>query len=234
MTFLDPLVSTSIGASFFLLALVVATWKLEKVEFKEPETGFSPATVYMVLIFLMLFSVTISYISMSIALGVTNIPPEAISWVKYVEWGFSSPVMLTGILLLTRDKDIVLEGFLAQATLLMTGFAATMLTGLLQILMWCLAAFSLAIVIHRIWVKGRKKVKELGNEAIKHKYYEFAILIGGLWSLYTFYLPMSFDGYQLIGFEMSRFVFTGLDIVSKLGFTFYLISSLETLQKNLI
>lgn len=232
MAGIDPLVSTSLGASIFLLGMVVAVLKLEEMDFEEPETCFSPATVYMTLIFLMLFSVTITYIAMSIAIGTTSIAPESIAWVKYVEWAFSSPAMLAGILLMTKDRDTVIEGLLGQGTLIMTGFAAGMITGTLQYFMWALAAFALGIVLHRIWVKGRKSVR-VQNQKIQTKYYQLSVLVAGLWALYAFYVPLSFEGLGIVSFEMSRLVFTGLDIVAKLGFTFYLIKSLPLIQENL-
>ena len=228
----DPLVSTSLGSAAFLLGLIAAVWRLEEIEFEEPETCFSPATVYMTLIFLILFSVTITYIGLSIAIGASSISAQSIAWAKYVEWAFSSPAMLAGILLLTKNRETVMEGLIAQGTLIMTGFAGGIMTGTLQYFFWMLGIFALGIVLHRIWIKGRKDVQQQ-NEKIQNKYYQLALLVGGLWALYVFYLPLSFEGLGIVSFEMSRFVFTGLDIVAKLGFAIYLIKSLPVIHENL-
>lgn len=229
----DPLVSTSLGSAAFLLGLILTVWRFEEMEFEEPETCFSPATVYMTLIFLVLFSVTITYIGLSIAIGASSISPQSIAWAKYVEWAFSSPAMLAGILLLTKNRETVMEALIAQGTLIMTGFAAGIMTGTIQYFLWALAFFSLGIVLHRIWVKGREEVQESQNQEIQNKYYQLALLVGGLWALYVFYVPLSYEGLGIVSFEMSRFVFTGLDIVAKLGFTIYLIKSLPLIHDNL-
>lgn len=225
----DPLLSTSVGASVFLLAIVAAVFELEKIDDIDVN-GLDPVTIYTIAIFMTLFPVAILYTAFSLALGVINIDPSSLTMLKYIEWSFSGPMMLIGILLITKDRKILMEGLIAMGVLLLTGFSATLISGPLGIIMWFLVALSLGVIVNAVWSKGIEKARE-NKDSIKNLYFEISILVTALFILYSFYVPLSYDGFELIGLRTSRAVFTGLDIVSKVGFCAFLIRNIETIAE---
>lgn len=155
---------------------------------------------------------------------------EPFYWARYVDWFFTTPLLLLDLALLagaTKEAIVWLLGL--DVMMIATGFFAGVTAGDIR---WIWFAVSSVIFIWLLWVllaEILKSAKQRPPE-VQKKFFQLAIILAVVWTIYPILWVLGTEGINVIGLEGEVATFAIIDLIAKVGFGFLLLSNRKVLE----
>ena len=159
-------------------------------------------------------------------------PGVKTTWIRYVTWGLSTPLLVLDLTFLGRSKLPLVTALVgADVVMILTGFVATIMPDPLNMLWYaisCGAFLAFAVALLTTY-KTQAKAQHPRSAAI----FDRIVLVHlFLWTLYPVVWILSVEGLGVFGTPTEAMLFTILDVVAKVGFGFLALNSLKTIVDN--
>lgn len=192
--------------------------------------GISYLDFYAIILTLVPLTAALSYLMMSLGLGSVNVYGLDLNWLRYFEWGISTPILLVGLTMLGLDKKITIQAMILQFLVIVTGFLAAFFPMPMKAVFFILSSAAFLGIIYLLMRPVAEKVSER-PEIIQHLYKRLRNFTIGIWLIYPFIWIPSTEGLTVIGAETSLIAFTVLDLVAKIGYAYIVLRSVEQVNK---
>jgi len=183
----------------------------------------------------------VNYLAMALGFGLTTITIAGeelpIYWARYVDWFFTTPLLLIDLGLLAganRNElaslvglDMLMIGTGAVATL--TTGAGVLSVGAQRLIWWGVSTGFLLVLLYMLFGTLGKRVAELPS-SVRSKFSTLRLLIVVLWLIYPVWWLVGTEGIGLVDLYIETLGFAILDLAAKVGFGFILLSSREVLD----
>ncbi|MDY6776998.1 MAG: bacteriorhodopsin [Candidatus Nanohaloarchaea archaeon] len=221
------------AAVFFATFLAFLAWSYRNQEgLGEFSVGVSYKQVFGVVLSIVPLVAGLSYTLMAFDLGFVEVAGRTVSYIRYFEWGVSTPLLLFGLAALTQ-KDRLVYGLVGlDVAMIVTGFFASVTTGAMKLGFLAVSTGAFLVLLYLLLFRSKEAI-EKRPETIQKIFRPLRILTLLVWGLYPFVWALSTDGFALVGFEVSQLVFMALDLTAKVGYTGIVLYRLETLGSRL-
>jgi bacteriorhodopsin len=155
---------------------------------------------------------------------------EPFYWARYVDWFFTTPLLLLDLALLagaTKEAIVWLLGL--DVLMIATGFFAGITASDIRYVWF---AVSTVIFIWLLWVllsEILKSAKQRSPE-VRAKFNQLAIILAVVWSIYPILWLLGTEGFNVIGITGEIATFMVIDLIAKVGFGFLLLSNRKVLE----
>ncbi len=159
-------------------------------------------------------------------------PGTKTTWIRYVTWGLSTPLLVLDLTFLGRSKLPLITALVgADVVMILTGFVATIMPDPLNLLWYVIScgaflAFAAALLTT---YKKQAKAQHPRSAAVFDRIVTVHLF---LWTLYPVVWILSVEGLGVFGTPTEAMLFTILDVVAKVGFGFLALNSLKTIVDN--
>jgi bacteriorhodopsin len=155
---------------------------------------------------------------------------EPFYWARYVDWFFTTPLLLLDLALLagaTKEAIAWLLGL--DVMMIATGFFAGITASDIR---WVWFAVSCVIFVWMLWVLLAEILKAAGNRPpeVRSKFNQLAIILAVVWTIYPILWVLGTEGINVIGIEGEVATFAVIDLIAKVGFGFLLLSNRKVLE----
>jgi len=155
---------------------------------------------------------------------------EPFYWARYVDWFFTTPLLLLDLALLagaTKEAIVWLLGL--DVMMIATGFFAGITASDIRYV-WFIA--SALVFVWLLWVLLSEVVKAANQRApeVKAKFIQLAVLLAIVWTIYPILWLLGTEGFNVIGITGEVATFTIIDLIAKVGFGFLLLSNRKVLE----
>ena len=181
-------------------------------------------------------SATVAYLGMSLKQGWFPILREGhefyepFYWARYVDWFFTTPLLLLDLALLAgASKEAIVWLIGLDLGMIATGFFAGVTSSDLR---WVWFGVSALIFVWILWVllaEVLKAAKQRPPE-VRAKFQQLAILLAVVWSIYPILWIFGTEGLGIIGITPEVASFVIIDLIAKVGFGFLLLSNRKVLD----
>lgn len=178
----------------------------------------------------------IAYLGMSLKQGWFPILREGQSmaepfyWARYVDWFFTTPLLLLDLALLAGASKEAIAWLLGlDVAMIATGFFAGVTSGDIR---WIWFGVSALIFVWLLWVllvEVLKAAKQRPPE-VRAKFNQLAILLAVVWTIYPILWILGTEGINVIGITGEVATFVVIDLIAKVGFGFLLLSNRKVLE----
>lgn len=160
-----------------------------------------------------------AYMMMSLGFGTALVAGRPVAWLRYFEWGITTPLLLTGLAVLVQKQRFLLYLIGLDVTMILTGFAATVSGPPLREMALLVSTAALAALLHQLL---RPPVDlDRKPERLHRLFRRLRNITAAVWLAYPLAWLASTDGYALVGLETSFLIFLALDLVAKGGYAAY-------------
>ncbi len=224
---------TALGGGIMFLATFV--WFLRYAYKSDAELGglsfgLDYRDTFVVVLSVVPLTSALSYLLMSTGLGFFEVSGRMIPFIRYFEWGISTPLLLFGLSVLVGRDETAFKLLLLDVLMIATGFAAAILPAPTRFLPLAVSVICLVAIITFLVKKASSKA-EGKPEAVQILYEDLQSIIILLWSIYPVIWTLSSEGLGLLSFQASFIMFTVLDLTAKIGFTGAVIRSMDRLNE---
>ena len=179
---------------------------------------------------------TVAYLAMALKQGWFPILREGqelaepFYWARYVDWFFTTPLLLLDLALLagaTMEAIVWLLGL--DVLMIATGFFAGVTSTNLRYVWFIVSSL---VFIWLLWVllaEILKAAKQRPPE-VRSKFNQLAILLAILWTIYPILWLLGTEGFNVIGITGEVATFAIIDLIAKVGFGFLLLSNRKVLE----
>ena len=155
------------------------------------------------------------------------------TWVRYVTWFTSTPLLLLALTWLGRSSLPLVAGLLgANAFMIGTGFVATILPEDALSLTWWTISTGAYLAIAWAFVGRYKREAKAALPASASVFDRLVVVHLVLWTAYPVVWLLSPEGFDVVGDTWEAGLFTVLDVAAKVGFGFLAANSLRTIEQN--
>jgi len=179
----------------------------------------------------------VAYLAMSLKQGWFPITREGemmaepFYWARYVDWFFTTPLLLLDLALLagaTKEAIVWLLGL--DVMMITTGFFAGITASDTR---WIWFALSCVIFVWMLWVLLAEVLKAAQGRSpeVRSKFYQLAILLAILWTVYPILWVLGTEGLGVISITGEVATFAVIDLIAKVGFGFLLLSNRKVLEE---
>jgi len=184
-------------------------------------------TVTHVLTFFIAAVAACAYYAMWAGLGVefktTDSTPRVIFWARYVDWAITTPLILVDLALLSRtDTPTILTLVGCDLLMVITGLIGALTVAPYKYCWW-VAGLAFFIIVVTTLIGRLNNAEGYGGEALKGL--SWLTIIS--WIVYPVVWIVGSEGTGALGLSQEVGIITLTDLVSKLGFGFYLLANLE-------
>lgn len=171
-----------------------------------------------------------AYLSMFFGLGLTEVELANgtvldIYWARYVDWLFTTPLLLFDLALLAgaTDRETLLALGLTDVVMIVTGLAgAVSATYLARYTWWFVSTVTLLVLLYLLWGTMTERAQSLDEETqSRFRVLRNALVV--LWLAYPVLWLLGTEGAGLIPLFHETLGFMVLDVTAKVGFGFVLI-----------
>ncbi len=224
---------TALGGGLLFLATFI--WFLRyairsDADFGGLSFGLDYRDTFIVVLSIVPLTSALSYLLMSTGLGFIEISGRMIPFLRYFEWGISTPLLLFGLSVLVGKDKTAFKLIMLDVLMIATGFAAAIMPAPTRFIPLAVSVACLIAIIIFLTRKASKKAEE-GPEAVRILYEDLQTIIIWLWAIYPVIWTLSSEGLGLIEFAPSFVLFTVLDLSAKIGFTAAVIRSMDRLNE---
>ena len=179
---------------------------------------------------------TVAYLAMALKQGWFPIAREGQAmaepfyWARYVDWFFTTPLLLLDLALLagaTKEAIVWLLGL--DVMMIATGFFAGVTASDTR---WIWFAVSCVIFVWMLWVllaEVLKAAKQRPPE-VRARFNQLAVLLAILWTIDPILWVLGTEGLGVIGIGGEVATFAIIDLIAKVGFGFLLLSNRKVLE----
>lgn len=151
---------------------------------------------------------------------------------RYVDWAITTPILLTGLILLGLHEHGRASGFVVSTVVL---DALMIVTGLISSLstapdakwvwyLWSCAAF--AGVLYNLWMPVRA-ISRAEDGPMAGAYAKNLVFLTVVWFLYPIVFAIGPEGLKAIGADASSWAILVLDVTAKVVYAFYAAANVE-------
>ena len=185
--------------------------------------------------FLIALIAGISYFVMATGGGLTLVGDRAFYYARYVDWIFTTPLLLIDLALLALarpGRNLGLIGALVGLDLVMilTGLWAGGTAGGGRYVLWFISTAAMVallyLVVTRLFAAARTQ-----SPAVQQIFRTLAVLTVVLWSLYPIVWLLGTEGFGAVGLTIEIALFLVLDLAAKIGFGFLLLTNRQALSE---
>ncbi len=223
----------TIGMLLGMLYFIARGWSVERRRLQE---------FYIVTIFITAIAF-VNYLAMALGFGLTTITIAGeelpIYWARYVDWFFTTPLLLIDLGLLagaTRNELASLVGL--DMLMIGTGAVATLSTGASglgagaeRLIWWGVSTGFLLVLLYMLFGTLGKRASDLPGAAAS-KFRTLRLLIVVIWLVYPVWWLVGTEGLVLVNLYIETLGFAVLDLTAKVGFGFILLSSRDVLEMS--
>lgn len=215
--------------SFALFGFYFAYRGYRSEGFEDFSVGVSYTESYSIIITLVPAGAAAAYTLMAFGLGFTAVGPRTVSYLRYFEWGMTTPILMAGVVLIAQDRRFLGRVMFADLAMIASGFFATVLPAPLRYVPLALGGAALGYILYALRVEG-PDLMDHKPDTTKRLFRRFSILVLALWPVYPLAWMLSTDGFALIGLEASLALFLALDLAAKIGYGFVVLREIEALS----
>ncbi|MEI7794956.1 MAG: bacteriorhodopsin [Thermoleophilia bacterium] len=155
---------------------------------------------------------------------------EPFYWARYVDWFFTTPLLLLDLALLagaTMEAIVWLLGL--DIMMIATGFFAGVTSTNLR---WVWFIVSSVIFVWLLWVLLAEVLKAARQRPpeVRAKFNQLVVLLAILWTIYPILWILGTEGLNVIGITGEVATFAVIDLIAKVGFGFLLLSNRKVLD----
>ena len=217
----------SLWVGFFGMALpTVIFYKM----FLAEETG--KQRLFHVLTLTVTAMAAMAYLFMALGEGWFEVAGRPLFYMRYIDWIITTPILLLDLCLLAQaeiEKTALL--FLMDILMIIGGFLGSLLTTWYKYLFWGVAMLMYVPIVMELLFSIRDCARKAG-EAVLGVYSFLSYLTVVMWSLYPVVWMLA-EGSYVVGPGMEALLYMILDIISKVGFGFFLLRSHHALSEAL-
>jgi len=172
-----------------------------------------------------------SYLAMALGQGVTEVDGRTVYWARYVDWLFTTPLLLLDLALLVRAGRNLVFGLVgADVFMIATGLIASLSPAPLNYLWW---AVSTAAFVALLWgLLGRLSAVASDQPGeVGSLFGTLRNLTAVLWTAYPIVWMIGTEGLGLVGLGVEVLLFMILDLSAKVGFGFLLLTNRAVLER---
>ena len=155
---------------------------------------------------------------------------EPFYWARYVDWFFTTPLLLLDLALLAgATKEAIVWLLVLDVMMIATGFFAGITAGDIRYVWFIVSSL---FFIWLLWVLLAEVVKAANQRApeVRSKFIQLAVLLAVVWTIYPILWLLGTEGFNVIGITGEVATFTIIDLVAKVGFGFLLLSNRKVLE----
>jgi bacteriorhodopsin len=183
------------------------------------------------------FIAATSYLAMTLGLGVTAVDGETLYLPRYVDWTFTTPILLVGLTLTGlhehhRHSSYILPIVVLDVLMIVTGLFSALADNAGERWIWyAWSCVAFAGVLYLLWVPVRAISDEMGGqmETVYRKNLLFLTLV---WFFYPVVFLLGPQGVGVIDNVADVWIILVLDVVAKVGYGFLAASRFKTVPRN--
>jgi bacteriorhodopsin len=184
----------------------------------------------------------VNYLAMALGFGLTTITIGGeelpIYWARYVDWFFTTPLLLIDLGLLVGANRNELASLVGLDMLMIaTGAVATLTTGAgamaagaQRLLWWGVSTGFLLVLLYILFGTLNRRLASLPAD-VTATFKTLRLLVLVIWLVYPVWWLLGTEGFGLVTLYVETLGFAVLDITAKVGFGIILLSSREVLGK---
>ncbi|MCX6409399.1 MAG: bacteriorhodopsin [Actinobacteria bacterium] len=155
---------------------------------------------------------------------------EPFYWARYVDWFFTTPLLLLDLALLAgASKEAIVWLIGLDIGMIATGFFAGVTSSDLRWVWFGVSAFIFVWILWVLLAEVLKAAKQRPPE-VRAKFQQLAILLAVVWSVYPILWILGTEGLGVIGITPEVASFVIIDLIAKVGFGFLLLSNRKVLD----
>ncbi len=181
----------------------------------------------------------ISYLVMAAGGGtsllVTDEGTRVFYWARYIDWLFTTPLLLLDLALLAlvrpgRNIGLIASIIGLDVLMILTGLGAGFSTNaFIQVVLFLISTAALVAVLYLL-VTNLMSAARGQSPAVAAVFNTLAVLTVVLWSLYPVVFLLGSEGFGAVGLGTEVFLFMVLDLLAKVGFGFLLLTNRQALS----
>lgn len=176
----------------------------------------------------------LSYLVMATGGGVTLVGDRAFYYARYVDWVFTTPLLLLDLALLALARPGRNIGLIATIIgldlfMILTGLWAGGTEGGGRYFLWFISTAAMIALLYLV-VTRLFSAANTQSPAVQQVFKTLAILTVVLWSLYPIVWLLGTEGFGAVGLTFEVFLFLVLDLSAKIGFGFLLLTNRQALS----
>ncbi len=182
----------------------------------------------------------ISYLVMTTGQGSTTLTTAGgetreFYWARYVDWLFTTPLLLLDLALLALirpGKSIgLISGIIGlDVLMILTGLGAGFSTNaFVQVVLFLISTAALVGILYLLTTRLLQAARGR-SPAVARIFNTLAGLTVVLWAIYPVVFLLGSEGFGAVGLTTEIFIFMVLDLLAKVGFGFLLLTSRDALS----
>ncbi|WP_207956138.1 bacteriorhodopsin [Rubrobacter marinus] len=175
----------------------------------------------------------LSYLVMATGGGATLVGDRVFYYARYVDWVFTTPLLLLDLALLAlarpgRNVGLIVGIIVLDLFMILTGLWAGATEGAGRYFLWFISTAAMVallyLVVTRLFAAARTQ-----SPGVQQVFRTLAILTVVLWSLYPIVWLLGTEGFGTVGITTEVALFLVLDLSAKIGFGFLLLTNRQAL-----
>ena len=185
--------------------------------------------------FLIALIAFLSYLVMATGGGLTQVGDRAFYYARYVDWVFTTPLLLLDLALLAlarpgRNVGLIAGIIALDVFMILTGLWAGGTAGPGRYVLWFISTVAMVallyLVVTRLFAAARTQ-----SPGVQQVFRTLAVLTVVLWSLYPIVWLLGTEGFGAVGITFEVALFLVLDLSAKIGFGFLLLTNRQALSE---
>lgn len=175
----------------------------------------------------------LAYLVMATGGGVTLVGDRAFYYARYVDWVFTTPLLLLDLALLAlarpgRNIGLIVGIIVLDLFMILTGLWAGGTEGGGRYFLWLVSTIAMIALLYLVVTK-LFAAASTQTPGVQQVFKTLAILTVVLWSLYPVVWLLGTEGFGAVGLTVEVFLFLVLDLSAKIGFGFLLLTNRQAL-----
>jgi bacteriorhodopsin len=179
----------------------------------------------------------VSYLAMATGAGSTILSDgRRFYFFRYIDWLITTPLLLLDLVLLALARPGRNVGLIAgllglDVFMVLAGLAAGASTSAFgTVVFFLISTASLIGVLYLLWTRLSVAARTRSS-SVTGLFYRLALLTTVLWALYPIVFLLGTEGFRAVGRESEIFLFLVLDLLTKIGFGFLLLSNRQAISE---
>ena len=177
------------------------------------------------------------YYTMANGLGISHVGHRLEFWARYVDWTFTTPLLIGGLLLIgykprtavdgedARERNGVIIGALgADVFMILTGLAAGLThDNAVKYGFYAISCIAFLVVLAALWGPTRRAAHAQGT-GVGGMYDSLTRILSGLWIVYPVLWILGTEGVGAFSLTLEIVLFAAIDLTAKVAFGLLLTS----------
>ena len=175
----------------------------------------------------------ISYFVMATGGGFTQVGGRAFYYARYIDWLFTTPLLLIDLALLALarpGRNLGLIGTIVglDIVMILTGLWGGATAGNGRFVLWFISTAAMVALLYLV-VTRLFAAANTQSPGVQQVFKTLAVLTVVLWSLYPVVWLLGTEGFAAVGLTFEVLLFLILDLLAKIGFGFLLLTNRQAL-----